>query len=227
MDVIADKLLGELQSVPQAPPPAAKKLRYSHEAMVDLIIAQPDISQNQLAKVFGYTAGWISQILNSDAFQARLAARKIEIEDPVLRATVEERTKAIYLQSLAILEEKLSRPATSVPDNLVLKAMELGARGISLGGFGKEVVQPAAPAPNRLEILVGNLDRVMEKRERTIDGTAERVTEVRLQDASGGEEARGQEPQGDQPQEGTVRADRGLPGAAETADGGRRLNVND
>ena len=55
-----------------------RRVKYSHDAMIDLIIASPGIQQNTLAIHFGYTVGWISTIMQSDAFQAKLAARKDE-----------------------------------------------------------------------------------------------------------------------------------------------------
>jgi hypothetical protein len=39
-----------------------QKVRYTHDAMIDLIIADPSIHQNHLAKIFGYTASFVSII---------------------------------------------------------------------------------------------------------------------------------------------------------------------
>lgn len=170
-------MIGELESAVLAPrrPPVAK-LNYSHEEMVRQILANPSVSQNQLAAMFGYTPGWISQVLSSDAFQARLAEVRDKLEDPILIATIKERTEALYIRSLQILQEKLDRPATSVPDSLALKAAELGARGIGIGGFGKDQAPPpAAPDTSRLERLVQNLDTVMHGR--VING---QVTEIEV-----------------------------------------------
>ena len=61
------------------------KIRYSHDGMIDMIVAEPWISQNELALRFGYTASWVSTIMTSDAFKAKLELRKDEIVDPVLR----------------------------------------------------------------------------------------------------------------------------------------------
>ncbi len=74
---------------------------HTHVAIIDAIIADPCISQQQLAARFGYTAGWVSQILASAAFQARLAERTEELVDPTIRVSVEERFKAIVLRSIA------------------------------------------------------------------------------------------------------------------------------
>lgn len=110
------------------------KIRYTHEGMVDLILENPWISQNQLAAHFGYSPGWISTILTSDAFQAQLSARREELIDPELRVSLEERFRALTAQSLKVLQEKLARPAGEVPDNLALRAAELGAKALGIGG---------------------------------------------------------------------------------------------
>lgn len=125
-------------SVPSVKPP---KIRYTHEAMADLILQNPWISQNQLAAHFGYSPGWISTVITSDAFQAFLHSRQAELVDPELRATLEERLRALTAQSLRVLQEKVSQPFGQVPDQLALRAAELGIKGLGLG------VAPPPPAP--------------------------------------------------------------------------------
>src|SRR5271170_3657057 len=90
-----------------ARPQAIQKVNYSHDGMINLIIAHRGISQNQIAAHFGYSASWVSQIMSSDAFQARLMERAQEIEDPTLRATVEEGLKGILARSMELLKRKL------------------------------------------------------------------------------------------------------------------------
>jgi hypothetical protein len=140
------------------------KMRYSHEAMADLLVQNPWITQNQVAAHFGYTASWVSTIITSDAFQSLLASRREEVVDPVLRATLEERFRGLVHRSLQILAEKLDRPAAVIPDQVVLRALELGAKGIELGGFGRPQMAPPAPAdPNRLEQLANRLVELQSK----------------------------------------------------------------
>lgn len=155
----ASQLLDELSGLPKPVSHAPSmtqigKIGYSHDAMVDLIISNPGISQNEIAAKFGYTPGWICHILASDAFQARLADRRDALVDPALRATIKQHFEALCRRSLEILQEKLSRPASSIPDNLALRAAELGARSI---GLGRGEQQPQAPAGDRLTILADRL----------------------------------------------------------------------
>lgn len=107
-----------------------QKLRYSHEAMADLLLAQPMISQGQVAAYFGYSQGWVSQVINSDAFQAYLSTRKAEIVDPVLTASVEERMKSLAMRSLDVLHEKL---ALEPKADTALKSLEITTRALGYG----------------------------------------------------------------------------------------------
>lgn len=108
------------------------KVRYTHADMIDYIIANPWVSQNELASRYGYTAGWVSNIMASDAWQSALAARKDEVVDPGLKATIEERFRGITILSLQKLQQKLEKPEVS--DQVVLRAVELGAKACGVGG---------------------------------------------------------------------------------------------
>ena len=164
-----DQLVAELTGLPARTQAATmgrlQKVRYTHVAMIDLIIEHPEWSQNQLAEHFGYTPGWISNVLASDAFQERMAARREEIVDPELKATVEERFRALTIRSLAILMKKLDQ--SQVSDTVALRAAELGAKALGIGGNAP----PPAPQGDRLArlaerllLLQGNI------RERLIQG---------------------------------------------------------
>lgn len=107
-----------------------EKVRYSHEAMIDLIIANPRVSQNELATHFGYSVGWVSRVMGSDAFQAALARRRDEVTDPFLVASLEEKFKGVVDQSLNILMDKLA--ATQSAD-LAIKTADLGIKALGFG----------------------------------------------------------------------------------------------
>lgn len=109
---------------------AIAKISYTHDGMIDEIIKNPHASQGQLAALFGYTAGWICQVIASDAFQSRLAERKNEIIDPTIRATVEERLKGLVLQSIEKLKQKLD---ASPSDDLTLGVLNSAAKALGYG----------------------------------------------------------------------------------------------
>ena len=127
------------------------KLRYSHEDMIDWIITHPGISQNDLAARYGYSPSWISNVMASDAWKSRFAARRAELVDPTLALSLNERFAAVTEKSLERLLEKLSAPQVS--DNTVLKAVELGARASGIGGNAP----PPPPAGDHLAVLAARL----------------------------------------------------------------------
>ena len=119
---------------------AIARVKYSHDAMIDLLIANPAISQNELAANFGYTVPWVSRIMNSDAFQARLALRKEELLDPVIVASIEEKFRALASKSLDVVLDKLSVTNSA---ELGLKALEISATALGYGARQQNLnVQP-------------------------------------------------------------------------------------
>lgn len=118
---------------PHAPTMGAlDKVRYTHTDMIDFIIANPWVSQNELAARYGYSPGWVSNIMASDAWQAAMASRRDEVVNPELKATLDERFRGITLLSLQKLQQKLEAPQVS--DQVVLRAVELGAKACGIGG---------------------------------------------------------------------------------------------
>jgi hypothetical protein len=116
---------------------ALERVRYTHDAMIDIIIAKPDVSQNTLAEYFGYSVGWISRIFCSDAFQARLAQRRGEIVMPGLLSTFEERLKLLATNSIEMVLEKLEerdeegRPVADI--GTMFKALEISTKSLGYG----------------------------------------------------------------------------------------------
>lgn len=47
-----------------------QKLNHRHDAIAEWLVANPDKSLSQCAAAMGYTVPWVSQIVNSDMFQA-------------------------------------------------------------------------------------------------------------------------------------------------------------
>jgi hypothetical protein len=187
----AEELLGELREgdfLPEAagfpavgpwdPKRALKKVRYTHEAMIDIILANPGVHQNQLANHFGYSPAWISTVMQTDAFRTKMEERGAEVIDPVLRATIRERFMALTARSLEVLQEKLSKPDVSmIPDNLALRAAELGAKALGYGG--NVIINPPAPPGNHLEDLAKRLVALQSTvRTRTGDVEDARIVET-------------------------------------------------
>lgn len=107
-----------------------QKATYTHDAMIDQLVANPMISQRELAAHFGYTEGWISQIVRSDVFREKIAARKAELADPIVLQSLERRFEALAMQSLEILQDSLQ--AKRAPDTAI-KVLDLTARALGFG----------------------------------------------------------------------------------------------
>jgi hypothetical protein len=153
------------------------KVSYTHDALIDFIIANPTARQGEMGAHFGYSPSWISQIISSDAFQSRLAERKDQLVDPAIRNTIEQNMQAVVRRSLEILLEKLDRP--TVPDNLVLRALDVSARA---AGYGARTEQAKVQVNinNHLEGLSDNLVTLLRKKkaeaEEIVDGELEGPT---------------------------------------------------
>lgn len=134
------------------------RLTYSHDALVDMILAKPQATNAELGAAFGRTGQWVSLVKNSGLFRERLALRQAELVDPLLRASVEERFEMVTSRALEILSEKLAAPAPAIPDNLVLAAAQLGAKAMGVGGFStKPPPPPEAPKTDRIGLLAERL----------------------------------------------------------------------
>ena len=158
---------------------AISKINYSHQDMIDCLIVDPTMSQRELAARYGYTESWVSQVMGSDAWKAAFAARRAKIADPEVaekvqqRFTIDEQFKGITLFSLQKLQERLERPAC--PDQVILKAVELGAKALGVGGNAP----PPLPPADHLAQLANRLIDLQEKVTTgvTINGTSEVVPE--------------------------------------------------
>lgn len=124
-----------------------QKVSYSHEAMIDILIHEPTITQNELAKRFGYSVSWVSIVMGSDAFQAALAKRRDDLLNPEIIASLEERFRGLASQSLQVIAEKLEK--TSNPD-LALKALEISSKAL---GFGARSA-PQGPVTNNFVVAL-------------------------------------------------------------------------
>lgn len=146
-----------------APPPALvgarpPKMRYNHEAMVNLILMNPGITQREISLAMGYTQAWISTVMNSDAFQALLARRQAEVVDPEITLTLRERATGVATRSMQVLMEKLAKPADAIADNFALRAFELSAKATGMGGNAPP--PPTIDASANLAILADRLCRL-------------------------------------------------------------------
>lgn len=153
---------------PTGAPAPIKSVNDAHKALADLIISHPFCSQDDYARMMGYSATWVSNIIHSDAFQAYLAARKDEILDPVIRQNVEDQFKGIVARSLEVIRYHLNKPAQDVPVTVALKALETSSRAAGYGA--KQEARPETNVHIHLEQMADNMTVLLRKRRETIQG---------------------------------------------------------
>lgn len=201
MDTVLEDLAKE-----RVGPPKVARVRYSHLDMIDTLIAKPWVSNNELAERYGYTPGWVSTVMASDAFQSALAARREEVVDPAMKATLEERFRAVTIQSLSRLAQELDKPACK--PEVMLRAAELGAKSLGLGGHAPPPPPPPgdslARLADRLVALQSNVRQGV-----TYEGQIERVRESASEVEYASQGVQGPQPGRGEPTEEAVRTDNG------------------
>lgn len=104
------------------------RLTYTHDAMIDLILKEPTVTYEELAEIFGFSRGWISRVVGSDAFQARLAERKATLIDPQIARSINERLRGVTVRAIDVIADKLDKDEVSA-------AYALDALGIATQGM--------------------------------------------------------------------------------------------
>jgi hypothetical protein len=109
--------------------PGLQKINWSHEAMIDLILAEPSVTNKELAAVFDYSEAWIGHIRKSDSFQARFAERKAVVVDPAIKRRLEDRLDQIAHKAVDIALGKLDSPDVSAATALDALGIVTSLRG--------------------------------------------------------------------------------------------------
>jgi hypothetical protein len=162
--------------------PPVKRMRYSHEALADLIISNPFCDGLWLSLKTGYSRSWLSTIMASDAFQAKLAERREKVVDPTLRLTLEEQAKGLFARSIEVLRHKFDGASENIPDQLAIQTFSATARAL---GYGNR----PEPQSNRDEVtdhLIRHADNLVTllRREKARARTEEIIDVIKDTDAS-------------------------------------------
>lgn len=149
-----------------------QKLKYTHEAMIDILIAQPWIKQDELAAHFGMSPSWISTVICSDIFQSKLAERRDKLVDPEIRSSLKTQFAGLLARSMEILRHKLDQTPDRVPDQLAVQVAKMA--GQSLGYGAVEGARISVHETHvHLEELGNNLVGLLRRRKaEVIDGQA-------------------------------------------------------
>lgn len=95
-------------------PPVKRRRSASqiHQAIADLRLANPEMSQGDIAQRLGYTQTWVSMVECSDSFKAYFAGRRAEFEKGIvedMRDTIRSRANRILARAHQIIEDSLNR----------------------------------------------------------------------------------------------------------------------
>lgn len=115
-----------------ARPAGIVRITYTHDAMIDLIIQDPTVTNTELGALFNLSPNWVSRVVGSDAFQARLGERKASLIDPSLAAVLNDKLQSVTLKALDIIDTALSGADAGA-------AYALDALGIATGISGQAV----------------------------------------------------------------------------------------
>lgn len=141
----------------QAVVPAGQPLTFTPEALIQLLLDRPGLTHQQYGAAFGRGSGWFASVLASNAFQAVLDPVRHLIADPAISATLDERFRAVTLQSLAVLQTRLDSKECN--DQTVLKAVELGLKASGIGAL--PAAAPPAEAPVGAEAVANRILEAM------------------------------------------------------------------
>jgi hypothetical protein len=158
------------------------KLTTAHDAMIDVLLANPKVTNEELAAQFGMTSTWVATLKQTDLFKRRMADRREELIDPVLVATIEEKIRAVTdLAVEHILSKLANKTADELSDQFVLRAAEFGSKAMGLGSGEKP---PPEVQPDHLQDLAKRLIDLQSTQRRT-----EHAEDVRFIESSPGSES--------------------------------------
>lgn len=127
-----------------------QKLSIKHTAIMDFMIANPEIKLGDVAQKFGVTQGWLSQLIHSSLFQAELAYKK-EVMFGELTLSIKDRVVNLAHGSLSKLEELSHAGALSIEQNIDVAELTLKSLG-----FGAPKTQGAVgPVGQQTNIFIG------------------------------------------------------------------------
>lgn len=116
-----------------------QKISPQHEEMINWLILNPTLSRPQMAAVFGVTTAWLSTVIHSDAFQAKLHARQDEVFSSAIVRPLQERLMGCAQVATDRLYERLNIEDDTA---VILRSVEVLTKAV--GQFKGEVKQPSA-----------------------------------------------------------------------------------
>lgn len=145
-----------------------------HEAIAQYMLANPEAKKGEVARQFNVSASWLSVIINSDAFQAKLEEMQVELFS---QALVPIADKVAALADLS-LDRLIERVPTLQDDDTLLKIAEMA---LDRSGHGPAGPQALINAQNltvmnvAADVVQSARQRIIERKGLTVDSSAEEL----------------------------------------------------
>lgn len=98
---------------------AIDKISYTHEAIADWLMTNPEKPLSECATHFNYTQAWLSTLINSDAFQVYYNQRRNAL-NLVIHNGISKQLADTTRKALTILDDKLTNDTEELTADFVL-----------------------------------------------------------------------------------------------------------
>jgi len=151
-------------------------LNFRHEAIVDMMLAHPEMKQNDIANKLDLTPAWLSTVVNSDAFRVYYEKRREEYTLELHNKTV----RKLYDVALAATEVVLEALGEDEVDpRFALDAKDKSLHRLGYGPSKGNVVLNQNNIVNQYpvdsELLQQARERINGKHRPVLEGQAEEV----------------------------------------------------
>lgn len=157
--------------------------RWWYDAIIDLLLANPDLTQGEIAKRLGKAPSTISLIMTSDTFKSHFASRRQAFSEAHDFATVSKLQKVADLaldgviKTLETRRDKIPLGQLNTIQEKALERLGYGVQAPAKGGVTVNVNQPTNVVQVSPEVLAGarqtlrqvEQKRIEDKRSEVID----------------------------------------------------------
>lgn len=129
-----------------------QSLNEFHEQLARWTLENPHLTLRHAAQRFGYSVTWLSIIMNSDAFRARLAELNAAA-DALVVADVPQRLRGLAVSALDKLDAQLEEvivegPMARVDRDFTRETAEMALKALGYGAKHTSAPQPSGAAPS-------------------------------------------------------------------------------
>ncbi len=96
------------------------KVSIKHDAILDVLVANPTLRRSEVAAMFGVTVPWLSTIIHSDVFQEKLRERQDLVFDIAVVRPIQEKLMGAANMAAERLMENLQYESDTKTLNTVL-----------------------------------------------------------------------------------------------------------